>query len=124
MRRLILAVAIVALFASPAYAEVILVTTGDEVGISWTASTEADLTGYNIYTRQALADEPTLLGTVTITEYLIRVADLFEGINYISLTAFDKVKNESGQSVPAVDQIGKDTIAPEPPVNVIIWKVE
>lgn len=68
--------------------------------ISWTANTEVDLAGYNLYDRTSLSNPYTKIATVgiQITSVLCSQLNFNMGQHYVSLTAFDTSGNESAHT--------------------------
>lgn len=93
---------------------------------TWTANTESDLAGYNIYHHQPI-DSDTKSSQA---EFLVNVPDplavsfsylvegLLEGENIFNMTAYDTSGNESVLSADAV--FFYNSYAPVAPVNVIV----
>ena len=105
--------------ASPPAVPTGLTATGAASGntLTWSANTEPDLAGYNVYRSAAAAGPFTKLNAavVTATAYTDTTAPV--GTSYYRLTAVDATGNESGQtaSVPAVRP---DTTAPAVPTGL------
>jgi hypothetical protein len=78
------------------------VQSGDTFTIQWSASLESDVAFYTLYT-QGLRKLATITPDGTVT----RLAPLFEGENILTLTATDKVGNESDHSEPSPNVVVK-----------------
>ena len=81
---------------------------GTNVVLSWTANTESDLAGYNVYkgTSAGIYGTPSSLGKVT--NYTI--SGLTAGNTYyFAVSAFDDASNESGNSSELSASIGDST---------------
>ena len=124
MRRIILAVVFLALFASLAHAD-IYVKAGDTIPLGWQANpAEQEVVKYTLLVRQILTGVARELATVASNGYVIRADDLDIGQNFLFLTATDAFENTSEESEPHPDRVIKDDgINPTPPVW-IIWVVE
>ncbi|MBP3965444.1 S-layer homology domain-containing protein [Paenibacillus lignilyticus] len=81
------------------------------VTVSWTANTEADLAGYNVYR------DGTLVTASPITATSLKLNDLENGKTYqIKVTAVDTAGNESEQA--AVSATPHDQTAPKKPTGL------
>ncbi len=87
-----------------------------EISLTWTANSESDLMGYNIYI-SANSKTYSYLATSTTNSYA--VTDLKPGIEYfLFITAVDTASNESLYSNIVVSTAYGDIIAPAKPVGI------
>lgn len=92
MKKLILAVVAVALFASPAYA-LVKVKSGQSMNLAWQAHPSPDIVAYEVH-RADSADGPwALFATVTNAGHTVETLDLPEGDTVFALIAIDDVGN-------------------------------
>ncbi len=118
MKKLILAVVFLALFASNAHAA-ICVQSGS-ITLTWQANPEPDIDHYAIYTAGTVDGVYTLLG---VTPELSTVGgQLPEGDHYFKLKAVDTCGNESGFSDPS-EVVRIDTTPPGKPATITITVV-
>ena len=107
------AISLVMLFVlSPA---MLLAQTLTSLTFKWDANTEADLAGYRLYqstTSSVYVDKPIVIIPVGQTEATIEIED---GAYFWTLTAFDKLNNESGRSNEVA--FTADTIPPGIPAG-------
>lgn len=87
------------LCAAPAWADGPLFTDTCNT-LSWTANTEVDLAGYNLYDRTSLSNPYTKIGTVglQITSVPCSQFNFNMGQHDVSITAFDTSGNESAHA--------------------------
>ena len=93
-----------------------------DVNFEWTANTEDDLGGYNIYRSETsgVYDSTKQVGTVGPAEVQFVDVGVGDGVWYWVATAFDTAGNESGYSVEATATL--DTEPPAPPQNFSIFQ--
>ncbi|HSV14191.1 MAG TPA: Ig-like domain-containing protein [Tepidisphaeraceae bacterium] len=87
------------------------------VNLSWTANTESDLAGYNVYSSLSPTGTFTIVnksGLITTTSYADTLATA-SVTTYYHLTAVDKSNNES--SFATTQALRPDTTAPSTPKN-------
>ena len=100
MRRLILAVAILALFASPAYA-LVKVKSGQSINVSWTAHPSPDIMTYELHRADSIDGPWALFATVTDVGHTIETLDLPEGETVFALIAIDDDGNRGNLTIPS-----------------------
>ena len=103
MRRLILTAIFILATATFAWA-------GLSVEFEWTANTEPDLAGYNMYRSLADGGPYQKIGSTTTPGYVDNTVE-FDVVYYWVVTAFDEDGNESGYS----NQVSNITETPAPP---------
>jgi fibronectin type 3 domain-containing protein len=93
---------------------------GGAVVVTWTANTEPDLAGYNLYRGTTSGGPyPTLVNTVLIAGTTFTDTGLTNGVTmYYVLTAVDTLANESVPSAQA-SAAPLDNGAPAPPTGVV-----
>lgn len=87
-----------------------LACAGLSVEFAWTANTEPDLAGYNMYRSETDGGPYTKIGSSTTTGYTDSTVE-FDIMYYWVVTAFDEAGNESGYS----NQVSNMTETPPPP---------
>ena len=117
MRRIILVLAILALFASPAYAA-ICVQSGS-ITLTWQANPEPDIDGYAVYVSDVVDGEYGFIGITGATDYAV---SLGEGDHYFKLKAVDQCGNKSVFSDPS-EVVRIDTTPPGKPAAPVITVV-
>ena len=88
------------------------------IALAWSANSEADLAGYNVYRRTADETEFTKLNTDLITNLQYNDTKAPEGVtSYYRLTAVDKAGNESNFALDSAKRPVPDTEAPATPTG-------
>jgi hypothetical protein len=112
MKKLLLSLVFVVLFAFSVFAA--------SVEVTWNANTESDLAGYKVYTSTSAAafagGTATLVATVNAPTVSYIHANVVDGTFFYALTAFDASGNESVFS--DIASIKVDTTAPGKPANL------
>lgn len=94
--------------------------TENSVVVRWTAPTDDDVIGYNVYVNDGKGDVITYVNNASTT--FARILGLNEGIPYtVTVTAIDGAGNESVKSDPA--SIAIDSIKPTAPMNLVVSNV-
>jgi hypothetical protein len=93
---------------------------------TWTANTESDMAGYNLYRTDATRTKinSTLIPHPPSLPYLfsVTVPDGSQGVLTFVLTAVDTANNESADSAPASYNYNLDTTSPLAPKNLGVTK--
>lgn len=91
MKRLLLSIMFLLLFAVPAAAQ-----QAEDFSFSWDANTEPDLAGYKVYYGNVRGTYGNVIDVVNVTQYTL--TGLQPGTYYIVVTAYDTSMNESEYS--------------------------
>ncbi len=121
MRKLALAIALVALFASPAHA-LVKVKSGQSINLTWQAHPSADIVAYEVH-RADSADGPwALFATVTDVGHTVETLDLPEGDTVFALIAIDDVGNRGTLTSPS-EIVRNDNVVEDWPATITITVV-
>lgn len=103
-----------------------MVMAGSSVTFEWDANTEPDLAGYRLYqtttSGQYTFGDGNQVATIPAGTETVTLPDVPDGTYYWVATAYDTQELESGPSNEVSATL--DTIAPNPPGNLLITLIE